>query len=367
MRIVQVNDVASVASELAAALRMRGHEVDLLCPSLPGAGLPPLGKVLVSPLRILDWLKLALRVRRGHYDAVHIHYAYLGIVGLIARVPYVLHCHGDDVRDVDRRIWAPLIRLAIRRASHVYYSTPDLREPLLKIRADAEFLPNPIDIDSFHPRQLPEDAEDILIGCALSENKGVGHILGACEILAKRRPQARIDAFSGGAASSRLNQLPNVLLLLHQPRGKLPALMARHRVIIGQVHQGAVGMVELEALACGRPVISWFTYDTAYDQPPPFVRASNAAEIADAAIRLLEDPAEAARVGTAGRAWVVANHSAAIVAERIERLAIENAVDGIRPHTYGGTMTIPRRSGRLDDAGASPSPSARSSRSSSPA
>ncbi|MGE3076575.1 MAG: glycosyltransferase family 4 protein [Dehalococcoidia bacterium] len=324
MRFVQVNDIASVASELAAALRKRGHEVDLFYPTLYGSSLPPLGKLLVSPLRFIEWVKLARRVRAGHYDAVHIHYAYLGIVGLLARVSYVLHCHGDDVRDVERRIWAPLIRLSIRRARHVYYSTPDLREPLLKIRPDAEFLPNPIDIEHFRPRPLPEDAEDILIACALSENKGVEHILGACEILAERRPRTRIDAFSGGTATARANQLPNLLLLLHQPRPKLAELMSRHRVIIGQVHEGAVGMVELEALACGRPVVSRFTYNTAYEEPPPFVNASNAVEIAEAAISLLEDPAESAKLGAAGRAWVERNHNAAIIAERIETLAIEN-------------------------------------------
>ena len=325
MRFVQVNDIASVASELATALRKRGHEVDLLYPTLHGSNLRPLGKILVSPLRFFDWLKLARRVRAGHYDAVHIHYAYLGIVGLIARVPYVLHCHGDDVRDVERRIWAPLIRMSIRRARHVYYSTPDLREPLLKIRQDVEFLPNPIDMDQFRPLPLPEDAEDILIACALSENKGVGHIIAACELLAVRRPHTRIDAFSGGTATARANELANLLLLLHQPRQKLAALMTRHRVIIGQVYEGAVGMVELEALACGRPVISRFTYGDVYDEPPPFVSASNATEIADAAVRLLEDPAEATRIGTASRRWVELNHNADIIAGRIETLAIENS------------------------------------------
>ena len=107
MRFVQVNDIASVASELAVALRKRGHHVDLLYPKLHGAGLSPLWKLAVAPLRSLDWLRLAWRLRQGHYDAVHIHYGYLGIVGLIARVPYVLHCHGDDVRETLHEASAP--------------------------------------------------------------------------------------------------------------------------------------------------------------------------------------------------------------------------------------------------------------------
>ncbi len=321
MRFVQVNDIASVASELAIALRKRGHEVDLLYPKLYGAGLPPWWKLAIVPLRFGDWARLAWKLRQGKYDAVHIHYAYLGIVGLLAGVPYVLHCHGDDVRDVSRRVWAPVIRLAIKRARHVYYSTPDLRVPLSEIRTDAEFLPNPIDIETFHPFPLPADAEDVLVACALSENKGVANILDACRALHRSRPAVRITAVAGGSGSTEAEALPNVLLLMHQPRAKLPVLMSRHRVIIGQVHQGAVGMVELEAMACGRPVVSWFTYADAYAEPPPFVIAHSGGEIADAVSRLLDDDVEWARISLAGRAWVERNHSAAQMAERIEALA----------------------------------------------
>ena len=321
MRFVQVNDIASVAFELGVALRRRGHHVDLLYPRLHGASLPPLGKLLVSPLRAVDWMRLAWKVRRGNYDAVHIHYGYLGIVGLIARVPYVLHCHGDDVRDVERRVWAPVIKLAIRKARHVYYSTPDLRAPLERIRPDAEFLPNPIDVEQFRPQPLPPDAEDVLIACALSENKGVTNILEACRELAEARPESRITGFAGGTHAEEAHQLPNVLLLVHQPREKLPNLMARHRIIIGQVHQGAVGMVELESMACARPVVASFTYEDAYAEPPPFVQATNGAEIAEAVERLLDDPAAAGAIGGAGRTWVCKYHDANAMAERLEALA----------------------------------------------
>ena len=45
-------------------------------------------------------------------------------------------------------------------------------------------------------------------------------------------------------------------------------------------------------------------------------------EIAAAVRNLLAEPGEASRIGKAGRAWVVANHNADSIAERIEARAI---------------------------------------------
>lgn len=318
MRFAQVNDVASVASELAAGLRARGHEVELLQPRLYGAKLPPLLKLAAAPLRLLDWLRLARRLRAGRFDAVHIHYAYLGLVGVLAGVPYVLHCHGDDVRDLARRPWRGLIRLALRRAAHLYYSTPDLARWCRGVRPDAEFLPNPVDVELFAPAPLPLDARDVFVVCALSENKGARRILEAVRELSRRRPGLRVTAVAGGELTREFQALPTVVLLLHQPRERLPALMARHRVLIGQVHEGAIGMVELEGMACGRPVVASFTFADVYGGEAPVVHAATPAEIVAAVERLLDDTAEAERVGAAGRAWVEAHHDARKVAARVE-------------------------------------------------
>lgn len=318
MRFAQVNDVASVASELAAGLRARGHETELLQPRLYGASLPPLLKLAVAPLRLADWLRLAWRLRRGRYDAVHIHYAYLGLVGVLAGVPYVLHCHGDDVRDLARRPWRGLIRLAMRRAAHVYYSTPDLEPWCRAVRPDAEFLPNPVDLATFRPAPLPPDARDVFIICALAENKGAGKILAAVEQLTARRPGLRVTAIAGGELTRAFERLPSVVLLLRQPRERLPALMARHRVLIGQVHEGAIGMVELEGMACARPVIASFRFADVYGAEAPVVHAETPAQVADAAERLLDDRVVAEAVGAASRRWVEQHHDAVRIAARVE-------------------------------------------------
>ena len=323
MRIAQVNEISFVASELTRGLRARGHEVDFLQPRLIGGGLPDRAKPLVAPLRAAEVARLAHKLHYGHYDVAQIHYAYLGVTGRLARVPYLLTCHGDDVRGIGP-LRTPITKLALGGASHVFYATPDLREPLADLRPDAEFLPNPIDTAAFAPAPEPEDADDVYICCRLDPDKGGGELLEACRLLADRRPEIRISALGTGAYLDEFLRLPNVLVLdFPQPRAKLAGLIARHRVVLGQVHYGAIGMAELEAMACGRPLVASFRHGDAYPEPPPIAEARTGAAIAGAIERLVDDAELRAAKGSESRAWIEHHHALETVAERVEAVALE--------------------------------------------
>src|SRR5689334_7026788 len=86
-RIALVHDVAGVASIQARILRAAGHEVDHI--RLPdfGARWGWIAKALTLPLRLLLYLPMVRRLRRGGYDAIHIHWIPRGLVGLLARKP----------------------------------------------------------------------------------------------------------------------------------------------------------------------------------------------------------------------------------------------------------------------------------------
>lgn len=322
MRIAEINDVASVASELARGLRARGQDVTLLQPGLVGGGLPPAIKAVVAPLRALEWARMLWRIKRGHFDLLHIHYAYLGMLGVVAKAPYILHCHGADV-------WAltPLTRRAtvraLQQAGHVYYSTPDLAPHVLPTRPDAEFLPNPIDTRTFRPLQPARDRKRVYICCALDDLKGGPRILAACRSLADTRPDIQVTAVAGGKYTAAFGALSNVTLIPRQQRSKLPEVIGRHGVVIGQVNLGAAGMAELEAMACARPVVCLFSFDAAYSEPPPFVHATEGQDIAAAVIRLVDDAELRQRISDDGRAWIERYHDLDAVAERVERVALD--------------------------------------------
>jgi glycosyltransferase involved in cell wall biosynthesis len=80
-------------------------------------------------------------------------------------------------------------------------------------------------------------------------------------------------------------------------------------------------MAELEAMACGRPVITWFNEIRAYSDRPPFVTAVDSVEIADA-VKALADSAEMRELlGAKGRDWVMEHHGLERVVDRVEAVA----------------------------------------------
>ena len=329
MRIAQINDIASVASEITVGLRERGHEVDFLQPQLRGGGLADRWKPLVAPLRAGEIAALAVQLRRGNYDLAQIHYAYLGVLGRIAQVPYILHVHGDDVRSIGP-LRKAITKPALKGAAHVFYATPELGRPTYRYRLDAEFLPNPVDTTLFAPAPLPEDSDDVYLACWIEENKGATHLLEACRILLAERPEVRVTALARGPYVAEFAQLRNVLLVEPQPRWKLPALIARHKVVVGQVRHGAVGMAEIEAMACGRPLVARFRYGRAYPEPPPIVNAESGADVAREVLRLLDAPAEREALGEETRRWTERHHARDVVVARVEEVS-QAIVAGVDP------------------------------------
>ncbi|MEX0782493.1 MAG: glycosyltransferase family 4 protein [Dehalococcoidia bacterium] len=322
MRIAEINDIASVASGLADGLSARGHEVTVIRPRLIGGKLPWMVKPVVGPVRAIEWAQIIREIHAGHYDAVHIHYAYLGMLGVVGKFPFLLHCHGSDVRLITP-FTRPLFERALRAADTVYYATPDLAAYVQARRPDAQFLPNPVDTEQFRPLLPARQSRRVFIACALTDVKGAPRLLDACRRLARERPDIHITAIAGGDYTPEFRLLANVRLIPHMPRERLPEVISQHGIVLGQVLLGAIGMAELEAMACARPVIAWYTYNHAYAEPPPLLRAVDGYDIAVAVARLVDDADEREAIGTAARAWVQKHHGLAGIAESVERSALD--------------------------------------------
>lgn len=313
-------------STLVPALSQLGLTAELYQPPTGGADVSWGGKVGLLGRRLGDSLRLGSKVRRGGYDLVHIHYAYFGLLGIIGRFPYIIHCHGTDVRsNLYRPLFRGVTRLSIRRALKVYFSTPDLAEHVTPVAPKAEFLPNPIDTRVFDYADDQVSSSDplrVLIISRLEEIKGVGEAFSALDLLREKHSglPVEVTCFDWGAdaaAHKACYQDHGVKFLSRAPYEKMPEIIAAHDIVIGQLKLGIISMAELEAMASGKPVIGYFAYDDWYPEPPPILPARTGPEIATRIEEVLGRRQLLREVGTAGRTWVVKYHDQAAIAARL--------------------------------------------------
>lgn len=95
--------------------------------------------------------------KAANYDVIHVHDQYPLLKPLREKYPkktLVLHYHGSMLRLTPRVKLEPYERFADK----ILVSTPDLLEFI-----DAEYLPNPIDIEHFHPRKIKKNGKAISI------------------------------------------------------------------------------------------------------------------------------------------------------------------------------------------------------------
>jgi glycosyltransferase involved in cell wall biosynthesis len=324
LRIAHLNDVAAVGSVLARAMTELGEDAVVIAPRRFAPGLRYPWRVATLPFRGAALLGAAASVRLGHFDVVHVHYARFGFLGPLAGRGYALHVHGTDIRGVrPASWWARETGPFIRRARLVYYATPDLEEWVRPFRADATFLPNPIDTDLFRPLAAGDPARlarrDLLVGVRLAPVKGLPTILEILRLLAAERPATTVTivAQGEGLVAVRAAAGPNAEVAARVPRDRLPELLRGHRLALGQFLVGAAGNYELEALASGVPVVMRFDHQDAYPSPMPVVNVPDARQAVTRICQLLDGGQQLDELAGRGPAWVEANHAARTVAARV--------------------------------------------------
>ncbi len=330
LRVAHVNDIASVGATLVAGLRAIGYKADLIDPPRPGARWRRPLRGLMAPVRIAALLAVVPRLWVGRYDIVHVHFAWKAVVGLLANRPLVVHCHGSDVRNVPTHsLRGAVTARVLRRAASVFYATPDLAAWVLPMRADARFLPNPIDTSSFRPSG--EDPErDILVGVRLDPGKGVDEVGRLLAVIIAIRPSTTVTIVNLGSGVDAVRRIAGrwCVVIPAVPHDQMPGLLTRHRIAIGQFRVGALGNYELEALAAGLPVAAYYRFPQAYDEPPPLIPGADVLALGEDVSRLLDDDDARAVQGAAGRRWVLNHHERDMITAE---LAVAYAALLVRP------------------------------------
>jgi glycosyltransferase involved in cell wall biosynthesis len=308
-RIAIVNDVAGVATAEARALRGSGWDADFFDVAKPAARWPRWAKPLTAPLRFAVALPLILRLRRGGYDIVHVHFVSQGYIGALSGRPFVLHAHGSDLhRNLQNSLYRAWTRLWMRRARAIFYVTPNLRPFLGDFAAKSRLVPNPVDTERFASIPPPAVVARVLVFMRLEPVKGAEAVFAGVDGIAR---VVEVAAMAWGPLASSLKQTygGRVTFIETVPHDAVPSLLSRFDAVIGQMLQGVPGLSELEAMASGRLVLMRLDASLYPQDLPPVVSVADAGEIVPALERLRNDPAEVARISRAGRDWVEAHHS----------------------------------------------------------
>lgn len=331
MRVLHVNDVARIGSALVAEATRQGLDWSLYDTARVDPSWSPGTRALRRALRGAAWEAGLLR-RAVRADLLSIHGATVTAHTRWLRRPYTLHLHGTDIRE--RRYeerWAALVTSAVRKAQDVYYTTPDLAEHVLDLRADATLQPVIVDVSEMPEATAATTGRPrILFPSRWDPAKGGERQLELLRALrARLGDDVVLEGLDWGANARLAARDHGVRLLGRMSHEAYARWLASGTLAVGQL-TGTMGVSELEALATGVPLVMplnrhW--YDGAHEttaQVPVLGGPTDPTDLVRAALQgVLDALGGAAPAG--GRAWVRSHHgpqrAVARLAERYAALA----------------------------------------------
>jgi type III pantothenate kinase len=229
-----------------------------------------------------------------------------------------------------------------RRSDHVIATATDEVFELLRMGVDVRrvsVVPCGVDLDLFRPvgptEQRPSGRARIVVVSRLVQRKGVGNVISALAEL----PGAEL-VIAGGPEREELGSDPEARRLAAlaeevgladrvQLRGRvgreeLPPLLRSADVAVCVPWYEPFGIVPLEAMACGVPVVASAVgglLDTVVDgETGVLVPPRSPERLAEVLAELLADPAERERMGRAGVERTRARYSWGLVADQTLRV-----------------------------------------------
>jgi N-acetyl-alpha-D-glucosaminyl L-malate synthase BshA len=346
-----------VASELGRALRKRGHEVHLfsykvpfkvdgrrdgICfheasdPKYPLFEYPSYGMALAA--------EMASVARKKGLDILHAHYAYPhSISALLAcrlsccqSVKVVTTLHGTDITLVGRDSrFAPMVRYAIE-ASHRVTSVSrwlaGRTAEVLGMERPINVIPNFIDLKLFRPREKRSSGRPTLIH--VSNFRPVKRPRDAVEIFKRvtKKTGARLIMVGDGPELQPIRKYVSRNGLKRDvqfvaPRRDVASVIRRGDVMIVTSETESFGLVALEAMACGIPVVATRCggiEELVREGETGFLRpVGDLKGLSDRTLALLKERDSAAAMGRAGRALAQERFGTELVVGMYERLYSE--------------------------------------------
>jgi glycosyltransferase involved in cell wall biosynthesis len=373
--------VARIAKGAAA----RGHQVEVIAPHAPGSPLDELaggvqlrrfryapdwlervaytgnlhGRTLLSPLNALAFPGFVLAfaaavraaVRRFAPDVIHAHWwAPAGWFASRGRVPYLITCHGSDVRLLHRGVvLRKLASMAFGKAARVTtvssFLAGDIRRMLPDLESEILVTPMPVDVNGLAAGAATEKVQPprILFAGNLVPSKGVDVLLRAVADLERRGVACQLKVLGDGPSKPGLEALADALGIASSvqwspfvPQARMATEYGASTVTVlsSRGHAEGLGLTLVEALLAGSAVVGTSAGGipevVLHERTGLIAREGDAHDLASQIHRLLTDVHLRERLTTAGKDHVLGSHAPEAAVTRF--LEIYHAVADHHPH-----------------------------------
>ena len=208
---------------------------------------------------------LAFKILRAKGDVYHAHYLLQDcyIAARLGKIPLIGHAHGSDLRtSLKHSVWGRTVRHNLKHCSKILVSTPDILGTARRYREEAEYLPNPVDDELFYPKTTVQKGKKKRVLIASDANWSVKGTDIAIKALSKIREEIDASIVQHGKDFDKTIALAsslglNLKVLSKTPHEKLNEYYLDADVVIDRFALGSLGMISLEAIACGRPALAY--------------------------------------------------------------------------------------------------------------
>ncbi len=363
------NYVRSLSIELARL----GHEVTVLSANEPNSveeelldgvrvrRIPYIGKIAntnITPSLLIEILK-------EDFDVIHTHLPtpwsadWSLIAAAVKGKPLVL-THHSDIVGRGKMSWIAKIykntnrRLILKGASRIIVTNPKVVESsdyFNRYLNKIEIIPVGVDVERFKPIEIPErlsSSEKTILFISVMDKfhefKGLDRLLASMAKVVKEVPEAKLVVGGAGELLGRYKSIASSLgledeveFLGYVPEDGIAELYNRSDLFVLPSISGSqetFGMVALEAMACGLPVVATDVVGVAEDLRRGgaglVVPTKDEEALADAIIKLSNDGELRERMGASGRLIAERCYSWRRVAQRMVGV-YEGLIDGIPP------------------------------------
>lgn len=350
-----IGGVENYVFNLSKALVKRGHQVKIVCANEPKSDLTQIEGIEIDRLSYICKiantnisLSLPIALLKERFDVIHAHIPtpwsadWSVFHARLRNKPLFLSYYNDIVGDGFNDGLAQIynqtfLRCVLKIAQKIFILQPNYikaSKHLNPFRDKIEVLPCGVDFLRFFPRENTKKPLTIFFLSILDEfhkYKGLTHLLKAVAQVKKKRPNIQLIVGGEGklkncyrSLTKELGIQTNVEFVGFIPEEDLSQYYQSASVFVlpSITHQEGFGMVLLEALACGTPVISTPLVGVAQElkryQCGIVVNPRDTSELSRALINLLTNKEKRKTLANNGRKLVEAKYGWNRIVKKLE-------------------------------------------------